>query len=98
METRMSVFLRNLKPFRSATLLKRDSNTSVSCDYCEILKTTYFEEHLRTAASVYSNDLLKYKNCVIKNMLPERFCVYKEEHHLQRKISFVKKNLELLEK
>ena len=25
---------------------KRDSNTSVSCGYCEIFKTTYFEKHL----------------------------------------------------
>ena len=33
-----------------------------------------------------------------KNMLPERFWVYKEKCHLQRKISFVKKNLELLKK
>ena len=24
-----------------------------SCDYCEIFKDTNFEEHLRTAASVY---------------------------------------------
>ena len=23
-----------------------------SCEYCEIFKNTYFEEHLRTAASV----------------------------------------------
>ena len=35
--------------------------------------STYFEEHLRTAASVYSEDLSNYKNCVIKNMLPESF-------------------------
>ena len=60
-----------------------------SCDYWDILKNTYFEKHLRTAASVYSKDLLKYKNCVIKNMLPERFWdrfwVYKEKCHLQEK-------------
>ena len=39
---------------RTATLLKTDSNTGVSvfsCKYCEIFKNTYFEEHLRTAAS-----------------------------------------------
>ena len=24
----------------------------LSCEYCEIFKNTYFEEHLRTAASV----------------------------------------------
>ena len=29
-------------------LLKRDSNTGVSCEICKIFKNTYFEEHLRT--------------------------------------------------
>ena len=32
----------------------------------KFFKNTYFEEHLQTAASVYSKDLLKYKNCVVK--------------------------------
>ena len=26
---------------------KRDSNTGFSCEYCEISKSTYFEEHLK---------------------------------------------------
>ena len=32
-----------------------------SCEYCEILKNTYFEEHLRTAASVdtYEHSILR---------------------------------------
>ena len=29
----------------------RDSNKGFSCEYCEILKNTNFEEHMRTAAS-----------------------------------------------
>ena len=62
-----------LDPFRSATLLERDSTQVFYYHFCESLNNTYFEEHLRTAASVYSNDLLIYLNCVIKNMLPERF-------------------------
>ena len=33
-----------------------------SCVYREISQFTNFEEHLRTAASIYSNDLLKYKS------------------------------------
>ena len=37
--------------FNNATLLKRVTNTGVSCEYCEIFKNIYFEEHLRTAAS-----------------------------------------------
>ena len=62
-----------LDPFRSATLLERDSTQVFYYHFCESFNNTYFEEHLRTAASVYSNDLLIYLNCVIKNMLPERF-------------------------
>ena len=30
-------------------MLKRDSNTGGSSEYCEIFKNTYFEEHLPTA-------------------------------------------------
>ena len=33
---------------------KRDSNKSVSGEYCEIFKNTIFTEHLRTTASVKS--------------------------------------------
>ena len=62
-----------------------------SCEYGEIFENTYFEEHLRTAASVYSEDLLKYKNCVIKNMLPESSWVYKEKCHLQEKFHMQRK-------
>ena len=36
---------------RPATLSKRDSNTGVFCEYCQIFKNNYFEEHLWTAAS-----------------------------------------------
>ena len=35
-----------------ATLFKRDTNTGVSCEYSEIFKNTYFEEHLQTVASI----------------------------------------------
>ena len=34
------------------TLLKRDSNTDVSCEICEIFKNTYFEETLRKTAFI----------------------------------------------
>ena len=41
-----------------ATRLKRDSKQVFSCQYCEIFKKTYFEEHLRTAASlIFSQDV-----------------------------------------
>ena len=39
----------------------------------KFLRIPILENILRTAATVYSKDLLKYKNCVVKNMLSERF-------------------------
>ena len=36
----------------NATLLNTYSNYVFSCEYGELFKNTYFEEHLRTAASV----------------------------------------------
>ena len=43
--------------FRPATFLKRDSNTGVFLWICEIFKSTYFEEHLLTAASDFLKQL-----------------------------------------
>ena len=37
-------FLIKLQAFRPATFLKRDSNTGVSCGYCEILKTDFLKK------------------------------------------------------
>ena len=54
-----SLFLTKLQVLRSATLLKRDSNTSVFLwIYCEILKN-YFDKHLQTAAS---DDVEEWQN------------------------------------
>ena len=41
-----------------AISLKRDSNTGVFCEYCEVFINIYFEEHLRTAAFVLRPSLL----------------------------------------
>ena len=41
-----------IKAWRSATLLKMDSNIGISSEYCEIFRNTYFEERLRTATAV----------------------------------------------
>ena len=41
-----SLFLIKLRPFRSATFLKRDSNAGDFGGYCEIFKKAYFEENL----------------------------------------------------
>ena len=46
-----SLFLTRLQAWKSATLLKRDSNTGVSCKFGEIIKDTCSEEHLQTTAS-----------------------------------------------
>ena len=41
-----------------ATLLKQESKQVSSCQYCKIFKKTYFEEHLRMAASIiFSQDV-----------------------------------------
>ena len=40
-----------LQTFKPAYLLKRDSNTGVFCEHCEIFKNNYSEVHLRTTAS-----------------------------------------------
>ena len=52
--------------FRPATSSKRDSNTGFSCKHCKIFKNTYFEKHLRTAASDSSYILHKKLNKIIQ--------------------------------
>ena len=39
--------------WRPATLLKRDSNTGVSCEICKIFKNTFFNSTLSVAAFVH---------------------------------------------
>ena len=45
------LFLIKLQAFRPATFLKRDSNTGVSCGYCELFKNTFFYRKSLEAAS-----------------------------------------------
>ena len=44
---------------------EKETPTQVtSCEYCEIYKDTYFEEHLPRAASVYGTKILiSIENC-----------------------------------
>ena len=71
-----SLFLIKLQAFRPATVLKSTPTQTFSCEYCEILKSIYFEKHLWTAASVsqrfswvtpevesFSADLLQAGRC-----------------------------------
>ena len=58
-----SLFLIKLQDLRTVTLLKRDSNTGVSYEICELFKNTYFEKHLRTTAfssSSFKLDLVDF--------------------------------------
>ena len=46
-----SFLLSSIDPaFGPAPLLKRDSNTGFSCEYCKMFKNTCFEKLLGTAA------------------------------------------------
>ena len=51
-----------MQAFRAPVLLKRDSNTSVFYEHWEIFKNTYFEVHLRTAASESFTWTFSYMN------------------------------------
>ena len=53
-----SLFLIKLQDFSPAALFKIDPNTGFLCEYCKILKSTYFEEHLRTATSAFFKSAL----------------------------------------
>ena len=72
-------FLIKMQAFRAPALLKRDSNTGVFCEHWEIFKNTYFEEHLRTAASesftwffpALTNDR-KWKRRFLKNKTKQK--------------------------
>ena len=71
-----SLFLIKLQAFWPATLSKWTPTQTFSCEYCEIFKSTYFEKHLWTAASLsqriswvtpqvenFSADLLQAGRC-----------------------------------
>ena len=82
-----SLFFIKLQAVRAATLLKSGSNTMFSCEYCEIIRNTYFVQHLRTAASlrillnIHDGALGPFNNCVTLKLpffdpptpLPSRF-------------------------
>ena len=44
-------FLIKMQAFRPATFLKRDSNTNISCGYCEIFRSSFFWRTPPVAAS-----------------------------------------------
>ena len=47
---------------QACNFIKKETPVPVfSCEYCEIFKNTYFEEHLGTAPSVVSRDYYQTK-------------------------------------
>ena len=52
---------------RPATLLKKETLTQVfSCEYCEIVKNTYIEKHLRRATSVHRKIPPTSHKCIVE--------------------------------
>ena len=44
--------LQTYRPVTDLQLYQKETSTQLfSCEYCEVFKNTYFEEHLRTADS-----------------------------------------------
>ena len=70
-----SIFLIKLQVFRLATYLKETPTPVFSCEYYKIVKETYFEKHLQTAASVLNPCAHEYAfeiiSCVHGNMRKE---------------------------
>ena len=50
-----SLFLRKLEALSPANLLKRDSNTGISCEIAKIFKSFFLTEHLRQLVFKISN-------------------------------------------
>ena len=48
-----SLFLIKLQALKGCNFIKNSPTQMFSYEYCEIFNNTYFEEHLRTAASVH---------------------------------------------
>ena len=65
-----------LQTFKPAYLLRRDSNTGVFCEHCEIFKNTYSEVHLRTTASVFLKSKLHIIYILAENFIFS-FRIYK---------------------
>ena len=64
-----SLFLIQLQAFRPATLLKRDSNTVVSCEYCKVFINNFISRTPLVAASVIS------VISVYLTLYPNPFCI-----------------------
>ena len=59
--------------FNKAAALQACNFIRKKLEHRTTFKNTYFEEHLPTAATAYSEELLKYKNCVTVYMLSDSF-------------------------
>ena len=70
-----SLVLIKLQAWRSSFLLKRDSNTSVSCEFCQI-----FIEHLRWLLLSFTRDFLRFFQNMRENLEKSTGCLLKQQH------------------
>ena len=49
-----------------------------SCEYCEILKNTYFEEHLPTATFLHGAIARDFETCDFKKLYYDPRIIYKK--------------------
>ena len=74
-----NLVLIKLQAWRSPFVLKRDSNASVSCEFCEI-----FIEHLRRLLLSFTRDLLRFFQNMRENLENSTGCLLKQQHIIYR--------------
>ena len=74
-----SLYLLNLQASSPVTLLRRDSDTAVSCEYCEIFRKNFFTEHTSGG-------------CFFWNSRWDRDLKTSDKSKLLRKVDFLKKS------
>ena len=77
--------------------IKKETPIQVfSCDYCKVFKKTYFEEYLRTAASVYSKDLWNIR--IVSEICFQRGFEFIKRHVIYKKNFISKEKSEAVKK
>ena len=61
-----------MQAFRPATILKRDSNTGVSCGYCELCKISFFIENFRWLLLTVTTVEWSQLGCFLFDFAPSR--------------------------
>ena len=76
-----SLYLLNLQASSPVTLLRRDSDTAVSCEYCEIFRKNFFTEHTSGGCFFWNNSRW------------ERDLKISDKSKLLRTVDFLKKSV-----